>query len=58
MDNNNIISYGLLLSVEPLDINQLHLNDDDSHDKFDWQSDKTVRTETSMFAKLLGWIKP
>ena len=58
MNNNNVISYGLLLSVEPLDINRLHLTDDDGRENFDWQSDRVDRTDTSFIAKLLGWIKP
>lgn len=57
MNNDNMISHSLLLSVEPLDINKLHLNDDNGQDKFDWQADKTECDSTSIFARLMSLFK-
>ncbi len=53
MNNDPSISFGLLLSVEPLDINKLHLNDDEGHDKLDWQADNTDHNKPSFYSRIL-----
>jgi hypothetical protein len=57
MNNDHSISFGLLLSVEPLDINRLHLNDDEGREKLVWQADNTDHNNPSFFSKILRLFK-
>ena len=57
MKNDHSISFGLLLSVEPLDITKLHLNDDEGLEKLDWQADNTDHNKPSFFSRMMQLFK-
>ncbi len=57
MNNEHSISFGLLLSVEPLDIKKLHLNDDAGRESLDWQADNTDHNKPSFFSRMMRYLK-
>jgi hypothetical protein len=57
VNNRNLISFGLLLSIEPLDIQKLYLNDDGEREKLDWQADNTDHNNRTIFSRIMQIFK-
>jgi hypothetical protein len=57
MTNQQNYSHGLLYSVEPNDFASLHLNEDQSKDKFNWDAYEADYTGESVVMTLLGFLK-
>jgi hypothetical protein len=50
-------SHGLLYSIEPNDFASLHINDDESKDKFNWEAYDADYANESFAMAFLGFLK-
>jgi len=57
MTNQQNYSHGLLYSVEPNDFASLHLNEDQSKDKFNWEAYEAEYAGESFVMTLLIFLK-
>jgi hypothetical protein len=57
MHNDYSISFGLLLSIEPLDINKLLLIEEEGSEMLDWQADNTDHSRPSFLSRVISFFK-
>jgi hypothetical protein len=57
MKNQQYYSHGLLYSVEPNDFASLHLNEDKSKDKFNWEAYEADNAGESFVTALITFLK-
>lgn len=57
MEHQQSFSPGLLYSVAPEDLPQLHLNDDSSLDELDWDENRTQAGEQTYPETIFAFLK-
>jgi hypothetical protein len=56
MNNHYSISFGLLLSIESLDLNKLHLIEEEGGEMIDWQADNTDHSMPSFLSRMMSFF--
>ena len=51
------IPHGLLYSVEPLELAKFHLNDNATHDDFEWEKYEAEYVDESLASNVISFLK-